>query len=235
MKTVKNILRLTAVLIAALFVTTSCDNNDDLQNNPGTPSDGFTLNTTLYETPNAYIAIDQSDRDNSSKPDYYTFFFSNGRISDTWGDQGIGYAHAFSTNTTQLVKLQVFESSNPSLATGNLTAGSTYIASMTLTTSINGFGVTNSGFSQDSFIAYSLQAGSTVFGTINGLGYTQIPEVIGLWSYASATAPTITINAITIDTTTPANSTIDVDYTFQDTTGNAITGHYAGTLGIILD
>ncbi|NRD21381.1 hypothetical protein HNV08_15095 [Winogradskyella eckloniae] len=45
----------------------------------------------------------------------------------------------------------------------------------------------------------------------------------------------VTVSAINIDTTTPANSTIDVDYTFLASDGTAISGHYEGTLGIILD
>ncbi len=227
MKILKQILFVTLFLLL-----NSCDNNDDMQD---VPNDGFTVNNTFNSTENAYITIDQSDRDNNNKPDYYTFFFTNGRITDTWGDQGIGYAHAFSTNSTKLVKLQVFESNNPNLATG-INAGSTYTISNTLTTSINGIGITNSGFSNDSFVAYSLQPGNTVFGTINNFDFTQIPEVIGFWHYPNTTSSsTITINAINIDTNTPANSSINIDYIFTDTNGDQIIGHYEGTLGVILD
>ena len=224
---------LMTVILSTLL---SCDNNDDSQNNTQNPTDGFTVGNTFYETPNTYIAIDQYDRDSNGKPDYYSFFFTDGRMTDTYGDQGLGYAYNYSTNITDLVKLQVFEgASNPNL-NGAITAGETYVASSILTTSINGFGVTNAGYSKDSFVAYNLQAGTPIFGTENGFDFTNNPpEAIGIWHYAGTVGPTITINAINIDNTTPANSTIDVDYTFLDTFGNTITGHYEGTLGIILD
>lgn len=224
-------------LLKTIFIITalnllSCDNNDDA---PSSPQDGFTVNNSFYSTENAYIIIDQADRNANGKPDFYNFFFTNGRITDTYGDQGIGYAYAYSTNTTNLVKLQVFEgTSNPNL-TNTITAGETYVASSVSTTSLNGFGVPNSGFSTDSFISYSLQPSNTIFGTENGFDFQQIPEAIGFWHYPGTTGPTITINAINIDYATPANSTIDVDYTFLDTFGDTITGHYQGTLGIILD
>ncbi len=229
----KTIFKITLVCIAILFIGSSCDNNDDVQSSP---QDGFTVGTTFYETENIYIAIDQVDRDNNTKADYYTFFFTDGRMTDTYGDIGLGHAHNFSTNITNLVKLQVFEgAANPNL-TNTLTAGETYVASSILTTNLNGFGVTNSGFSKDSFVSYNLQAGAITFGTENGFDFTSTPpEVVGVWHYVGTVGPSITINAINIDTTTPANSTIDIDYTFLDTNGDTITGHYEGALGIILD
>ena len=217
------------ILISILLTTAiSCDNNDDTQNTPSTPNDGFTINNTFYETPNAYITIDQLDNDNDNHPDYYNFFFTDGRITDTYGDVGIGYAYAYSTNTTNLVKLQVFESDNPSLTSGVLTAGNTYLASTTLYSS-------SDGFSKDSFASYNLQTGNTIFGTENGFDFAGLPEVIGIWHYPNNTNPSLTINAINIDSITPANSTINVDYSFIDTSGVTITGHYEGTLGVILD
>jgi len=124
--------------------------------------------------------------------------------------------------------------SNPNL-TNTLTAGETYVASSILTTSLNGFGVTNSGFSNDSFVSYDLQPGGSIFGTENGFDFQHIPEVVGVWHYVGTVGPSITINAINIDNNTPTNSTINVDYTFLDTNGDTISGHYEGTLGIILD
>ncbi|HFX17917.1 MAG TPA: hypothetical protein ENK64_02090 [Flavobacteriales bacterium] len=216
-----------------IFSMISCDNNDDTATSP---QDGFTVNNNLHITENAYITIDQADRNANGKPDYYNFFFTDGRITDYYGDQGLGYAYNYSTNITNLVKLQVFEGiSNPNL-TNTLTAGNTYVASSTLTTSLNGFGMTNSGYSKDSFIAYNLQAGTPVFGNIGGYDFTSNPpETVGIWHYPGTVGPSITINAINIDNNTPANSTIDVDYIFTDTSGTVISGHYEGTLGIILD
>jgi hypothetical protein len=232
MKTIIKKISATILLLAVAISNVSCDNNDDVQSSP---QDGFTINSTFHGTENAYIAIDQFDRDTNGKADYYTFFFTDGRMTDTYGDQGLGYAHNFSTNITNLVKLQIFEGSNPNL-TNTITVGETYVASSVLTTSLNGFGVTNSGYSNDSFISYSLQAGTPIFGNENGFDFTSNPpETTGIWHYPGVTGPTITINAINIDSTTPSNSTINVDYTFLDTNGNTITGHYEGLLGIILD
>ena len=230
----KSKLKLLPLLVLISLVFTACDANDDTQNDPQNPTDGFSINGNFYETPNAYIAIDQADRDQSGHPDYYTFFFANGRITDTFGDQGVGYAYAYSTNTTQLVKLQVLESDNPTLGSGTITTGHTYTASSILTSDINGFGVPNTGFSKDSFISNNLQAGTSL-GSENGLNFSQIPEAIGLWHYPGTVGPSLVINAVHIDMATPANSTIDVDYTFMDIQGNQATGHYEGTLGIILD
>jgi hypothetical protein len=233
MKTIIKRLSTSILVLAVAINSICCDNNDDVQSSP---QDGFTVNSVFHGTENAYIAIDQFDRDTNGKADYYTFFFTDGRITDTYGDQGLGYAHNFSTNITNLVKLQIFEgASNPNL-TNTITVGETYVASSVLTTSLNGFGVTNSGYSKDSFISYGLQQGTPIFGNENGFDFTSNPlETGGIWHYAGTTGPTITINAINIDTTTPSNSTINVDYTFLDTNGNTITGHYEGLLGIILD
>ena len=64
-----------------------------------------------------------------------------------------------------------------------------------------------------------------------------MPETVGVWYYVGTVGPMVTINAINIDTNTPENSTVDLDYTFPTTSLNStvITGHYEGTLGVILD
>jgi len=219
----------TIIFLSAITTLTSCDNNDDAQTTPGAPTDGVTHNNTFYATENTYVSIDQQDANNDGYPDYYNFFFSNGRITDTYGDTGIGWAYAYSDNTTQLVKLKILAASNASLTTGTITAGTTYIASSTLT---GGF---NAGFSKDSFISYNLQTGSTNFGTENGFDFYHIPEGTGAWNYPGTVGPSITINTINIDSNIPANSTINVTYTFMNTNGDIITGEYEGTLGVILD
>ncbi len=215
------------LLLLTLLSIVSCDNNDDAQTTPSTPTDGFTIGTTFHATPNAYVAIDQLDSNSDGFPDYYSLFLTNGRMTDTFGDVGTGYGYAYSTNTTKLVQLKVLAAFNPSLTTGSITAGNTYYASPIITP-------LPTGFSADSFVAYDLQPGS-IFGNENGFDFTQIPETIGIWHYSGTSSPQVIVNAINIDTTTPSNSTIDVDYTFMDTFGTNITGHYEGTLGIILD
>lgn len=223
MKILKTFLLLLTILLV------SCDNNDDQQATPATPTDGFTHNNTFYATENAYITTDQQDANNDGYPDYYNFFFSNGRVTDTYGDNGIGWAYAYSDNTTQLVKLKILVASNTSLATGTIAVGNTYIASSILTA---GF---NAGFSSDSFVSYNLQTSGANFGVENGFSFYHIPEVTGVWNYAGTVGPSITINAINIDSNTPENSTINVTYTFMNTNGDIITGEYQGTLGLILD
>jgi len=84
----KNILHTILILSIILFIGSSCDGNDDDQTTPIIPADGFTISNTFYGTENTYIAIDQSDRDSNGKADYYTFFFTDGRITDTYGDIG---------------------------------------------------------------------------------------------------------------------------------------------------
>ena len=223
--TFKSTFSVIILMIAILLIVSGCDGNDDVQSSP---TDGFNLNNTFYSTANAYLTVDQADANNDGYPDSYNFFFTDGRMTDTFGDVGIGYAYSTNT-TTKLVKLKALaDASNPSLTTNTLTVGNTYVASSLLTT---GF---NAGFSADSFISYNLQP-STAFGTENGLDFSHIPETIGIWNYVGTSGPTITINAINIDYTTPANSTADVDYTFLDANGNQITGHYQGTLGVIRD
>ena len=223
----KNTIKTLVLMIATAFII-SCDNNDDAQTTPQTPTDGFAVGSMFYQTPNAYIAIDQTDANNDGYPDYYSLFFTNGRMTDTYGDAGVGYAYAYSENTTKLVQLKLLVASNSSFTTGAITAGNTYTASSIITP-------VSTGFSQDSFMAYNLQVPTPYFGTLNSLGYNQIQETVGVWHYPGTVGPQVTINAINIDSATPANSTIDVDYTFLDTNGVTITGHYTGTLGIILD
>ncbi len=219
----------TLVVIFLAVITFSCDGNDDAQTTPSTPTDGFTIGTTFYATPNVYVAVDQADANNDGQPDYYSFFFSDGRMTDTFGDNGVGYAYAYSTNTTKLAQVKVLAASNVSLTTAPIAASTTpYIGSSIITPFATGFSV-------DSFISYNLQPNTTILGAQNGINFTNIPETIGIWHYPGAVGPTITINAINIDYTTPTNSTIDVDYNFIDSAGIQITGHYEGTLGVMLD
>jgi len=209
-------------LVFSLLIT-SCDNNDDTQSDPSNPTDGYSLNGNFYETPNAYITIDQTDANNDNFPDYYGFYFLDGRMTDHYGDLGIGNAYAFSTNTTRLARFRLDNSQNPSLNSGTLTAGQTYIS---LT-----------GANRSTVVGYNLQTATSIFGTINGVDYAMLDTTLGNWHYCDPDllVPSVTINAINIDSNTPANSTIDVDYTFKDLQGNPVVGHYEGKLGVILD
>ncbi|QXP79252.1 MULTISPECIES: hypothetical protein [Winogradskyella] len=213
---------LMSVIVLTFF---SCDNNDDATSAAST--DGFTINSTFHETVNAYISIDQSDNNADGYPDHYNFMFTDGRITDSFGDVGVGYEYAYSVDSTsKLALIKVLVTDNTNLGTGFISAGNTYIGSSISTGTPN--------FSADSLIAYDGVV-SASFGTENGIEYSNLPETSGVWYYVGTVGPTVIINAINIDYNTPANSTIDIDYTFLASDSTSITGHYEGTLGIILD
>lgn len=205
--------------IAIGFV--SCDNNDDSQANPTNPTDGFTYNNTFYETPNAYIEVDEEDNNNDGFPDNYTFFFSNGRMFDNDANvNGSSGDFLFSLNTTELAFLKILVSDNPSLASGAPSAGNTYIVSSIEDTVIIHDGQINA--LSPSYLNNNIEF---------GLG----DENVGTFHLPGAVVPTLTINAINLDFANPQNSSLDVDYSFMNTNGETITGHYEGSFGVILD
>lgn len=212
MKTLKLLIALTIITL------TSCtqDNNDDTSTAPQT--DGFTYNNTFYETPNAYFQID----DDNNPRRYYAFFFTNGRIFDNDANvNGSTGDYLFSTNTTKMVFLKILVSDNPSLANNVLpSAGNTYRASSV----------------RRSVIAHGFQVNSLNSPYFNnGIEFGTADETTGTYHPPGAQGPTITINAINLDTSNIANSTINADYRFTNVNGEIITGHYEGTFGIILD
>ena len=207
------------LLITALNFS-SCDNNDDT----GSPStDGFTYNNTFYETANAYYEIDVDDDSpnvgGDGFPDEYIFFITDGRMYDNDTTPPGDAEYLFSTNTTKLAFLQIRVLDNPSLASSAPIAGGTY-------------NIANS----DSVIIHNGQINSLSTPFLNnGIEFGEPDENIGTYHTPGTGACTLTVNAINIDNTTPTNSTIDIDYSFMDQNGDIITGHYQGTLGVILD
>ncbi|WP_397363108.1 hypothetical protein [Olleya sp. R77988] len=216
MKTIKTLL---VLLIITAF---SCDNNDDAQTDPVTPTDGFTHNSVFYETANAYFEIDEDDDSPSDGfPDNYSFFFSNGRMFDNDANvNGSSGDFLFSLNTTNWVFLNIEVSDNPSLANTGPSAGNTYVVS-----SINDTVIIENG--QIDALTPSYFNNSIEFGTGN--------ENVGIVNTPGTQGSSITINAINLDANNPAASTIDVDYTMMNQNGEIITGHYEGTFGVILD
>ncbi|WP_152971463.1 hypothetical protein [Lacinutrix algicola] len=229
MKIIKSLLLLLAV---TMF---SCDSNDDEVTpdsvDPSTTLDGFTHhenNTTpvFYPTSNAYIEIDEDNDDAYPlAPDYYGFFFLNGRLLDNDTDiNGTSDEVLLSVNTTQFVVLSIDVAVNPSLQTGiPPTAGITYIAS-----------------SNDSNVVTDLQVDSSSPQTFVNIDGTNVEFGEGNETNSTIYSPatlghSVTINAINIDNVNPTNSTIDVDYTFVNTSGELISGHYEGTLGVFED
>lgn len=215
-------------LFAVLLVITmfNCDNNDDAQTDPVTPTDGFTHNNVFYNTPNAYFEIDEDDDDpnigGDGYPDNYSFFFSNGRMfdNDPANVNGLNDDFLFSLNTTNWVFLNVEVVDNPSLSNAGPSAGNTYVVS-----SINDSVIIENGQINGLNPAYF----------INGVEYGTGDENVGVFNTPGTQGPSITINTIDIDANNPSASTIDVDYTFMNQNGEVITGHYEGTFGVILD
>ena len=234
MQSNKKITRSIKTLLALILITTvcvSCDNNDDEQTTPETPIDGFTYhpnnaNSIFYETPNAYIEIDEDDDDAyPGAPDSYSFFFTNGRVYDNdLHVNGTSDEILLSVNSTNFAVLQIQAATHTSLQTGiPPAAGNTYTASSNDSNVITNFNVASS--SPQTFI--NVGGSNVEFGEgIEAGANIHNPASIG---------NSITINAINIDTTNPSNSTIDVDYIFINTAGELISGHYEGTLGIFED
>ncbi|ADV51251.1 hypothetical protein Celal_4007 [Cellulophaga algicola DSM 14237] len=208
-------------LLALMFSFIGCDNNDDETTPTTVPTDGFTYNTTFYETANTYIDIDDCDSDNDGMPDSYTFFFTDGRMFDNDDNvNGSSGDYLYSLNTTKLVFLNVLVSDNPGLANTGIVAGNTYIVSST----------------EDSVIIHDAQidALSPSF-IVNSVAFGMGNENIGTFHLPGTVVPTITINTFNFDLSDLENSIIDADYTFMNTSGEVITGHYTGTYGVLLD
>jgi len=211
-------LKITFLLPVLFFI--ACDNNDDEQTDSTNPTDGFTHNSTFYETPNAYFEIDENDDNADNFPDHYNFFFSDGRMFDNDSNvNGSTGDYLFSLNTTNWVFFNILVTDNPSLANNTLTAGNTYIAS-----------------SNDTVIIENSQIDALTPSYFdNGIEFGLGNENVGIINTPGVTGPTITINTINLDANNPENSTINIDYSMMNQNGEIITGHYEGTFGIILD
>ncbi len=202
-----------ALSFAGLFV--SCDKNDDEQSDPQNPTDGFTVNGIFYETPNCYIEFDTN-----SNPNEFNLFFTDGRMYDNQANVNNSSGdYLFSTNMTNWVFYNIRDLENPSIVTPqypNIQTGVQYVG--------------NPG---DCVITYDLSVASLSpafqynnfeFGMVTS-GTTHIPGAI---------SPFLTINSYSYDPATQTG-TINVDYSFLDSNGVTITGHYEGTLGVILN
>lgn len=206
-------------LIALVFILLSCDSNDDIVNDISNP-DGFTYGQSLFETPNAYIEVDEEDDNNDGFPDNYSFFFTNGRMYDNDNkENGSAGDFLFSVNTTEWVFLNVLSAQNPSLTSGSPVAGNTYFVNK-----------------NNSVILHDGQINSLIPPFLNsGFEFGMGDENIGTFHTSGITGPSITINQLDIDVFVPENSYLDAEYTFINQNGETITGHYKGSLGIILD
>lgn len=227
MKTIK-------LLLVVLGITAfSCDNNDDAQTDPVTPTDGFTHNNVFTPTANAYFEIDEDDDSpNDGFPDEYNFFFLDGRMADgdDPGAPATANEYVFSLNTSNFVFFNLNVQDNPSLANSAPVAGGTYVGDL--------YNVTTNA-TPDTVIVEGYTGSMIPFSTpyiINGVEYgNPSGDDYSNAQGANNATPTLTVNAINIDSVNPSQSTIDVDYVYVNLLGETFTGHYEGTLGVFQD
>ncbi len=201
------------VSISSLIL--SCDKNDDAQNDPQNPTDGFTINGTFYETPNCYIEFDTD-----TPPNEFNLFFTDGRMFDNDNHvNGSSGEYLFSTGMKNWVFYNITATQNPSIVTPQYPNIQT--------------GISYSGNASDSVITYDL-----VISSLNpsySVNNTEFGEVVsGNVKVPGASGPFLTINSYAYNSSTQTG-TIDVDYSFIDSSGQTIIGHYEGSLGVILD
>jgi hypothetical protein len=214
-----NNMKTTFQLLAIIFILISCDKNDDVVNDVQNP-DGFTHNQIFYETVNAYIEADGDDDNGDNIPDNYAFFFTNGRMFDNDANvNGSTGDYLFSMNTTEWVFLLIQTAENSNLDSLPPQTGETYIVHS------NNSVIVHDG--QIDGLTPPYLNGGTEFGMGN--------ENIGTFHFPGAVAPTITINQLNIDALAPENNFLDAEYSFMNQNGETITGHYKGSLGLILD
>lgn len=218
-------------ILALTFICLSCDNNDDASSEP--ILDGFTHNGVFTPTPNAYFEIDEDD-DNpvDGFPDEYIFFFLDGRMADgdDLGAPPNANEYVFSLNTSNFVFFNLKVSDNPSLANSGPVAGETYLGDIYNATSNS----TPNTIIVKNYLGAMVPFNPSYF--INGIEYGN-PSADDFTNVQGSNnpAPTLTVNTININTTDPSQSTINVDYVYVNSLGETFTGHYEGTLGIILD
>jgi len=178
----------------------------------------------FYETTNAYIEIDE-DQSTPGVPDYYTFFFLNGRLLDNNTKvNGTSDEVLLSLNTTNYAAIQISTAVNTSLNTGiPPSAGHIYVASRNDSVVITDCSVDRT----------SPQTSVNINGTYFEFG--EGDENSGTLHELATAGHSITINAMVLDTVNPENSTINVDYTVVNNAGELISGHYEGTLGVFED
>jgi len=202
----KNVIKL---VILALFLTlSSCDQNDDV----ASPTDGFTNNGTFYETTNCYIEFDE-DLPSTE----FNLFFLNGRMFDNVNHSASGSTndYLFTLNTTNFVFYNIRDVENPSILVPSYPNIQT--------------GVTYTGGNSDTVIIANGQITDLNY-SVSGYAWGEGVDGVGLVGQGG----TIVINSYNYDPVTQTG-TINVDYQSLNNIGQVITGHYEGTLGVILD
>lgn len=202
-------------LITILIIFTSCDQNDD----DIIPINKFTSAGLNFNTPNCYIEFDEFTDNEAS----FNLFFLDGRMYDNDANvNGSSGDYLFSLNTTNFVFYNITAFDNPSIEIPqypNIQTGVPYIGSDNDSVIVHDFTVNalNPNFSSNGF-DFGMPDDTT------GVVHQPMP----------GNTKTITINSFNFDFTTQTGD-INVDYQFLDAGGNAITGHYEGSLGVIQD
>ncbi len=209
--------KIVLVSILLSLVLTSCDKNDNQQNDPQQPTDGFTINGTFYETPNCYIEFD-----GDTNPDHINVFLTDGRMYDNSAQAPTGAPEfLFSTNTSNIVYFAITENMNPSLTQPSYPNIQT--------------GIQYAGDPSDTVIGHAVQVNSInpPF-IVNNIEYGMAVENSGTTHTQGAAGSFMTLNSYNYDANTQTG-TINLDYTFTDANGVNITGHYEGTFGVFAD
>ncbi len=207
--------------LALLITLMACDKNDDQQTDPQNPTDGFTVNNTFYETPNCYIEFDDDQSE-------INLFFTNGRMYDNDANvNGSSGDYLFTLNTTNFVFYNIRDNENPSINTPsypNFQTGVQYVGGPT--DSVIGHHLSIESLSPPFFYSgFEFGMDNEVASQNDPLQTIYTPGAIG---------PFITLNSYSFDSQTQTG-TINVDYEFLTQNGETITGHYEGTIGVILD
>ena len=213
----------TLILLLFVFTFTGCDQNDDAQTTPQTPTDGYTLQGTFYQTPNCYIEFDNTNQDKIK------LFFLNGRMLNnvTNAIPNTTFEYLFSVNTTNWVFLNIKASQNPSIASPqypNIQTGVQYVGGPRWSE------VVHNG---------TIESLSTPY-FVNNVEYGQdqeeFPPNYPNFSLhkVGTTGPFITFNSYNYDANNQT-ATVNIDYTFIAGSGDTITGHYEGTIGVFVN
>ena len=204
----KKIFNLFLILIVCNLI--SCDQNDDVS----TPINKFTSAGLDFDTPNCYIEFDEFTDNEAS----FNLFFLNGRMFDNDNNEnGSTGDYLYSIGTSNFVFYNITALDNPSIEIPqypNIQTGVAYVGSTSDTVIVHDFVVDE--------IEY----------TTNGYDFGMPDDTTGIVHQPMPGNNSITINSYSFDATT---QTGNINYHFLDAGGNAITGHYEGTLGVIQD
>lgn len=208
-------------LLVFLFI--SCDKNDDAQNDPQNPTDGFTINNQFYETPNCYIEFDDD-----INPHQINIFLTDGRMFDNDNNvNGSSGDYLFSVQTTNFVFYNIRDTENPSIVTPsypNIQTGVQYIGGPTDSVIVHNATIESLS---PPFFQNGVEFGTDAEEFPPNDPDFQVHKV-------GTVGPFITLNSYSFDNNTQTG-TVDLDYTFTDAQGTSITGHYEGTIGILID